>query len=112
MNAGRESRPVRVPGANDDAGVRLVGTVKAAKVTPVERQDSAPLSDGERQHRVVRDSLIRLPCFTHREHVMTETAQLHDDGVIEIFIGVESRHWYQASPFSQIACSISSWCSP
>jgi hypothetical protein len=72
-------------------------------VTPVQRQDRAPLRGGKREHGIVGDLPIPLTCFLRRENIMAEAAQFRDDRVREVLVGVEARHGCQASSFSRIA---------
>jgi hypothetical protein len=103
VNSGRQSHDIRVPRTNNNASVRLAAPMQADEVAPVEGENGAPLCSGISEHGVVRNGLIPLSCFLHRQHVVAETAQLGDDGVIEILVCIETRHSRQACSFSRIA---------
>jgi hypothetical protein len=92
VNPSRQRHCVSVPGAGYDALVCLTGQVPADEVTPVERENSAPLCGGKREHSLIGGPTVPLPCFLYRQYVVTEVTQLLDDRMIEILVGVEARH--------------------
>src|SRR6266540_648756 len=110
MNTGGQCHDVSVPGADEDARVRLTGPVKAEEVAPVESEYRASLRGGKCEHSVIRGPTISLPCFLYCQYVVAEAVQLFDDRMVKILIGIEARHRDQAASSSWIAWSISSWC--
>jgi hypothetical protein len=88
--------------------VGLLVLVQPDEIGTIKGQQRALPGDSKGQHVTVSDSLIGPTRLVGRQHVMTQSAKLLDDAVVEILVGMESSHGLQASSFSRIACSISS----
>jgi hypothetical protein len=58
----------------------------------IECQDRAPACRGESKYCGVGNALLGLASLLGGQHVMTEEAKFVDDGIVQVFIGVEAGH--------------------
>ena len=63
------------------------------EVFAIDGDDAAACFDGETQHGVVLNGLVRLSHIMRGEHIMTQNAEVLDDFDGEVLVGVETGHF-------------------
>lgn len=92
MNPPGLADEIRIEGADDDAGVLLAPIMQRDEVFTVDRQHDPLIGGRVCQHALVGQLAIRITGFLDRDHVVTQTPELLNDGQREVLVGVESGH--------------------
>ena len=107
MDAGGESREIRVHGANDDAAVIRMEAVNVDKVLAVVGDHGALVCTCVAEDFLIGNGFVGFTCVECREHVMAVSTQCYDDRERKVFVSIEPSN-HASSPLAAIWRSISS----
>jgi hypothetical protein len=98
MDAGCQSRDIRITGTRNDPGMVGVSQVQFTEVAAIVSQNCPPKSCRTGQNIGIRNALTGTPIILGCQHIVPQCTELIDRGLREIFVSVKVRHERSVAP--------------